>query len=118
MAQRLAKVTLVVVIALATLVIGLPSALSYYDAQAKESLLRVVAKELPPRASHREMTELMQRHTTTYAFDDKYHHDYAGFVPQTQLDKSLFNRKVQVLLKVNDDQTFREADVRVFYTFL
>jgi len=109
---------LVIAIGLAALVIGLPTAVSYYDARTKDSLLRVVAEELPPRASYKEMTEFMQRHTTRYSFDEKYHHEYGGFVPQTSLDKFLFDRKVLVALKVNEDRTFASAEVRVFYTFL
>src|SRR5258705_94412 len=73
--------------------IALSSALSYYDSQTRKELLRVAAQELQPRASNREMTEFMRRHTARYALDDEDHHEYSGFVPQTRLDKVLFDRK-------------------------
>jgi len=100
------------------LVIGLPTGLSYYDSATRKTILRVIAQEVPPRASMREMEEFMRRHTTRYAFDGQHHHDFGGFLPQTKLDSVLFDRKVQVVLNVNEDQTFLSADVRVYYTWL
>jgi hypothetical protein len=97
---------------------ALPAGLSYYDSATRDAFLRVVAQELPSRASISEMDEFMRRHTTRFAFDDQHHHEYDGFLPQTKLDRRLFDRKVQVVLKVNEDQTFQKAEVRVYYTGL
>jgi len=117
-ASRILKIALAVAAPLAVVYVGLPTGLSYYDSHTKDALLRVAVQELPPRASHTEMTEFMRRHTERFGYDGKYLHGYAGFVPQSRLDKFFFDRKVQMLLNVNQDQTFRDADVRVFYTFL
>jgi hypothetical protein len=81
-------------------------------------LLRTVAQELRPHASSEEMDAFMRRHTAMYSLDQKYHHEYAGIVPQTKLDRILFDRQVQVALKVTEDITFEKAEVRVYYTFL
>ena len=112
------KISLGIIAAIIILDLAFGTGMSYYDAHTRDALLRVVAQELPPRASDAQMADFMQRHTTRYAFDDKYHHEFAGFVPQTQLDQFLFDRKVRVALKVNEDRTFREAEIQVFYTFL
>jgi hypothetical protein len=76
----------------------------------------MVAQELPPRASDTEMLSFMRQHTTRFAYDDKYRHEYSGFVPQTKLDRILFDRKVQVVLRVSENSTLVNADVNVFYT--
>lgn len=106
------------VVSIVIAVIALPIGLHYYDLEAKKALLRVVAQQLSPRSSMSDMQEFMRRHTTRYAFDDLYGHNYSGFLPQTSLDRFLFDRAVQIVLYVNADQTFRSADVRVYYTWL
>lgn len=120
--RRSSKVILAIAVSCAALiavfVLALPTALSYYDSATNKAFLHVTAQELPPRASIKEMDEFMRRHTTRYAFDDRYHHEYSGFLRQTKLDRFLFDRKVQVVLKVNEDQTLKNAEVRVFYTGL
>lgn len=98
--------------------VGVPSAISYYDSRTTKALLREATQELPPRASNKEMLEFMQRHTARYALDDEFNHEYAGIVAQTSLDKALFDRKVQIVLKLNSDRTFKRAEVRIFYTGL
>ena len=114
--SRILKVSLAVVAAIVVLDVGVSSALSYYDSGARQKLLGIAAQELRPHASNQEMTDFMQRHTTRFAFDEKYHHQYSGFVAQTRLDRMLLDRKVQVVLKVGEDDTFMNADVHVDYT--
>jgi hypothetical protein len=120
--RRVSNVILAIVASSAALiavcVVALPTGLSHYDSITKKAFLNVAAQELPPRASIKEMDEFMRRHTARYAFDDRYHHEYSGFLPQTKGDRFLFDRKVQVVLKVNENQTFQYAEVRVFYTGL
>jgi hypothetical protein len=62
------------------------------------------------------MEDFMRRHTTRYALDDRYHHEFSGFVPQTKLDRIFFDRKVQLVLKVAENSTYRNAEINVFYT--
>jgi hypothetical protein len=100
------------------LAITLPIGLSYYDSETRKAYLRVAVQELPPHASIGEMAEFMRRHTARYALDDRYHHEYTGIVTQTRLDRFLFDRKVQLVLKVNEGKTLQSAEVRVFYTAL
>ena len=115
---RVLKIFLALVATIIVLNIAVVTACSYYDAHTRKVLLREAAQELPSRASSGEMAEFMRRHTTGYSFDEKYHHEYIGIAPQTSLDRFLFDRKVQVVLKVNEDKTFLNAEVRIFYTFL
>jgi hypothetical protein len=112
------KVLLAVVVTIIVFYVGLSSALSYYDSGTRQRLLGIVGRELPPHASISEMTDFMRRHTTRSALDEEYHHEFSGFVPQTRTDRFLFDRKVQIVLKVADDHTFLNADVRVYYTGL
>ena len=116
--SRILKVSLAVVAAIVVLDVALSSALSYYDSGARQKLLDIAAQELRPHASNQEMTEFMRRHTARFAFDEKYRHEYSGFIAQTRLDRMLFDRKVQVVLKVGENDTFTNAEVRVYYTGL
>ena len=113
---RMIKILLAVVAIVVACGIALPSTLSYYDSNTRQRLLRVAAQELPPRASDAEMLNFMRRHTTRFAYDDKYRHEYSGFVSQTKLDRVLFDRKVQVVLRVAENSTLLNAEVNVFYT--
>jgi len=64
------------------------------------------------------MKTFLERHTTRFALDDRFHHVYGGFLPQTWLDRFLFDRQVQVNLYLDDRHRFKEAEVNVYYTFL
>jgi hypothetical protein len=110
------KILLAAVVIVVVCGIALPSTLSYYDSNTRQKLLRIVAQELPPRASDTEMLNFMRRHTTRFAYDDKYRHEYSGFVPQTKLDRIFFDRTVQVVLRAAENSTLKNADVNVFYT--
>jgi hypothetical protein len=113
---RMIKILLAVIAAMVVFGIALPSTLSYYDSNTRQQLLGVAAQELAPRASNAEMLDFMRRHTTRFAFDEKYQHQYSGFVPQTKLDRILFDRKVQVVLRVSENSTLVNVEVNVFYT--
>ncbi len=116
--MRAIKILLAVVAAIIVLDIVLSSALSYYDAQTREQLLLLTGHELRPHADSEEMVKFMRRYTARYAFDEKYNHEYAGFVPQTRLDRMLFDRRVQLVLKVDRSGNFTNAEARVYYTGL
>jgi hypothetical protein len=88
----------------------------YYDSTTRKDTLRVIDQELPSRASFKDMDEFMRRHTARYSYDDQYDHEFSGFLPQTKFDRYLFDRIVQVVLKVNEDKTYRNAEVFVVYT--
>jgi hypothetical protein len=91
--------------------------MSHHDSETQRDLLRVVARELPRGASMGQMTEFMQRHTSRFALDQDDQLQYAGFVPQSRLDRFLSDRKVQIVLKINRaSRTFENAEVRVYYT--
>ena len=116
--MRAVKILLAVVAAIIVLDVSLSSTLSYYDARTKQKLLLLVAQELRPHASNEEMVNFMRRHTARYAFDEKYHHEYAGFIPQTKLDRMLFDRKAQLVLKVDQNNNLTSAEARIYYTWL
>ena len=116
--KRALKILLAVVATITVLDVLLSSTLSYYDARTKQKLLLLVAQELRSHASNDEVVSFMRRHTARYAFDEKYHHQYVGFVPQTKLDQFLFDRKVQLLLKVDKNNNLAGAEARIYYTGL
>lgn len=107
-----------IVAAIVAIIVAIPTSLSYYDGQTRTEVLRLAAQELPPHASVKEMTEFMSRHTARHSLDETYHREYTGIVAQTNLDKFLFDRRVQVVLNVSEDHTYLSADVRIFYTAL
>jgi len=79
----------------------------------------MIAQELPPRASMSEMDSFMRRHTDRYNVDTEYNFEFAGLMPQSKLDKFLFDRDVQIVLKFNrGTRTFKSAEVEPLYTFL
>lgn len=116
--KRVLKAVLVIVAAIVVLDIGISSSLSYYDAHTKNAFLQIATRELAPGASDHEMVAFMQRHTSRYARDDQFHHEIAGIVRQTRLDRILFDRKVRLVLKMTDAGRFDRADVEISYTSL
>jgi hypothetical protein len=94
------------------------AALSLRDRNVQRSLLTVIASELKVGASRDEMTAFLRKHTSRFALDEVYRHEYGGFVPQTPLDRLLFDRKVQIVFKLNVDGSMKEAQVWIFYTAL
>jgi hypothetical protein len=93
-------------------------ALAMHDAVTRRETLDAVARELAKGSSLVEMRAFMERHTTRFALDDRFKHEYVGFAPQTWLDRQLFNRQVQVNLFFDENHRFKAAEVNVFYTFL
>jgi hypothetical protein len=88
------------------------------DSYARRNLLGVITSELRVGASQDQMTDFLRRHTSRFALDDVYRHEYGGYVPQTALDRILFDRQVQIVFKLNADGSMKEAHVWVFYTAL
>src|SRR5882762_2664053 len=58
------------------------------------------------------------RHAARSDLDDRFKHVYAGILPQSRLDKNLFDRKVGIELYFDEDHRFKTAEVNVYYTFL
>ena len=69
-------------------------------------------------ASLTDVRTFLQRHATRFALDDRFDHVYAGFLPQSRLDKRLFDRQVQIRLYLDENQRFKNAEVEIYYTFL
>lgn len=115
--RRFLRVSLIVLVVVVVIIISFPMVMSHHDSETQRDLLRVVARELPRGASMGQMTEFMQRHTSRFALDQDDQLQYAGFVPQSRLDRFLSDRKVQIVLKINRaSRTFENAEVRVYYT--
>jgi hypothetical protein len=98
--------------------IGSCQALALHDRNARAATLALVSKELPVGASLSDMQAFMHRHTARYALDDRFHHAYGGMLPQSRLDKNLFDRQVGVELHFDENHRFTAAEVNVYYTFL
>jgi hypothetical protein len=112
------KVLLVAAASVFILLAASCQAIRYHDRKTRQDTLALIARELRVGAPLSDMSAFLQRHTDRFALDDTYHHVYGGFVPQTSLDKRLFDRKVQINLYLDEDRHFRNADVNVYYTFL
>jgi hypothetical protein len=101
----------------ALVIISFPRMMSYHDSKTRSVLLGMVGRELPHHASMAQMGEFMRRHTARFALDQDDQLRYAGFMPQSRLDRFLADRKVQIILEINKtNRTFENADVRVYYT--
>lgn len=111
------KIAAIITALVVLLDVAISSALSYYDSHTKSAWLQLAARELSPGASEHEMAAFMRRHTFRHVRDE-YRHDYGGFVPQSQIDRFLFDRKVQIVLEMTGANTFDRAEVQVYYTFL
>ena len=116
--SRLARALVLLTLSIVVLYLSLGFGLSYYDGHTRQRVLQTIATELPPHASIGQMKQFMDRHTTGSDFDT-YDSQFGGFLPQSRLDKALFDRKVGIYLKVEGrTQSLRAADVEIFYTFL
>jgi hypothetical protein len=60
----------------------------------------------------------LQRHAARFDLDDRFKHIYTGILPQSHLDKNLFDRAIGIELYFDNDHRFTTAQVNVFYTFL
>lgn len=98
--------------------IGSCQAMALHDRHTRKHVLALVSKEVPLGASSADMERFMQRHTARYALDDQFHHSFGGFLPQSRLDKDLFDRQVGVELHFDQNHRFTTAEVTVYYTFL
>jgi hypothetical protein len=116
--MKIVKVLLAIVIAVCVALIASCQALALHDRNTRASVLALVHKELPGGASLSDIERFMQRHTARYALDDRFHHSYGGMLPQSSLDKNLFDRQVGVELHFDQAHRFTTADVNVYYTFL
>jgi Tfp pilus assembly protein PilE len=101
------------------LIVSCSLALPSYDNYTREKVLRTVAVELPPHASMKQMEEFMMRHAPgRYSYDDM-NDRWDGLLPQSSLDRAIFDRQVGVSLKTNKGtRTFRGADAEIYYTFI
>jgi hypothetical protein len=114
---RALRVLLVLVAFVFVLYVGVSLSLMRYDATTKRHLLGAIARELPSRSSYEVMTDFMRRHTTRFALDDVARHEYVGLVAQTRLDRIL-ERKVEIVLKVDENRALAGSEIRIFYTVL
>lgn len=118
MKRRLLRIAGVCIALLACAGVALVAVLSIRDSYAQRRLLGVIASEVKVGASKDEMTDFLRRHTSRFALDDVYRQEYGGFVPQTMLDKMLFDRQVQIVFKLDADGSMKEAEVWILYTAL
>jgi hypothetical protein len=93
-------------------------AMGTHDRNTREEVSALVTRELPVGSSLEKMKSFLERHTTRFALDDRFNHVYAGFLPQSRLDRFLFDRMVQVNLYFDDMHRFKRGEVNVYYTFL
>ncbi len=92
--------------------------LALHDRNTRRDTLAVIARELPVGASLADAQAFMERHTERFARDDEFPQVYGGFLPQSSLDRDLFDRQVQINLYFDAGHRFKSAEVNVYYTFL
>ena len=112
------KIVKVLFIAALVLVIALRIAMGQYDERTKQGVLETVSRELPVGSSLPEFRSFMARHTTRIGFTDRFDTSFGGYLPQSKLDKCLFDRQVRINLKLDENQAFQKAEVNIFYTTL
>jgi hypothetical protein len=118
-AARVSLYVLAALVAVAlTAVVSCEPLMAFHDRNTRQDVSAVVARELPIGAPLGDVKAFLERRTTRFALDDAFHHVYGGFLPQTWLDRFLFNRQVQVNLYLDDGHRFKRAEVNVSYTFL
>jgi hypothetical protein len=93
-------------------------ALVIHDQHTRQDLLALVGRELPVGAPLSDVSAFLQSHTARFDLDDRFHYVYAGVLPQSRLDKNLFDRQVRIELHFDKDHRFTTAEVDVDYTFL
>lgn len=115
-----AQSRLAIVIAFFAFFISAITALGYYDTRTEKEVYRIIERELPPHASMNRMDAFMKRHTgTVYNLDEDRKFEFAGLLPQTRIDKILFDRRVQIILKFDTKtRTLQRTEVHVGYTLL
>jgi len=116
--MKLIKALIIAVILIFLGLMGSCQALAMHDRNTRQDVLALVARELPAGASLDDMRAFLQRHAARFDLDDRFKHVYAGMLPQSRLDKNLFDRQVGVELYFDKDHRFTTAQVNVFYTFL
>jgi hypothetical protein len=111
---------LAVVVTLLCVCIGVANALAYYDLRTEKKVYGLIERELPQHASMNVMDAFMKRHTgNLYSLDEKYNFEFVGMFPQTDIDRILFDRRVEIVLKIDrKTNTLQRSDVEVTYTFL
>jgi hypothetical protein len=116
MRLRILGITLAILVgAYSILTIGLPA----YDRRTKAELTSLVARELSSASGEDAMEAFMRRHTDRYGLDDFFDFEYAGIRKQTEVDKLLFHRKVQIALRYDPvTKLYIGCRITVFYTFL
>ena len=119
MTRSLRTLLLLLIAVPVILIVSCNVALSSYDDSARQKVLRKVAVEVPPHASMKQMEQFMMGHMPgRYSYDD-INGQWQGLLPQSSLDRTILNRQVGVHLKVDKGTgTFREANAKIFYTFL
>ncbi len=101
------------------LIVSCNAALSSYDNSTRQKVLQIVAVEVPPHASMKQMERFMMRHTPGRYSYDRFNGQWQGLLPQSRLDRTIFFRQVGVHLKVDErTRTFREASAEIYYTSL
>ena len=116
--MKIVKVLMVITAVAFLGLIAFTQTLALHDQHTRRDILALVAKELPVGASLSDMQAFMQKHAARYALDDRFHHVYGGFLPQSRQDKNLFDREVGVELHFDEQHRFTTAEVTVYYTFL
>lgn len=112
---RTLKILAIIVVAVVILYLVLVNAFLYHDNQTRKELLKTIARELPVGSSKEQMTEFLKRHTSRFDLDEQ---GYGGFVPQTELDRFMFYRQVEILFKLSPTGTLQETEILIFYTWL
>jgi hypothetical protein len=115
---RTTRVFVYVVIGIVAVLFGAQQLLAYHDARTRDQWKQLIARELPPNASKEQMTGFLQRHTTRFAIDEQFNHEYGGFVAQSEFDRFMLDRQVQILFHLSPTGSMQDVSVRVHYTGL
>lgn len=116
--MKLVKGLLLGAIVVLVTLMGSCQALAVHDRNTRRDVLALVAKELPVGAPLNDMSTFLQRHGARFDLDDRFHHEYDAILPQSRLDKNLFDRKFGVHLRFDQNHRFTVAQGDIYHTFL
>jgi hypothetical protein len=88
-------------------------AISLYDYRTRVTIQHAVTEELPTGASTDQMRHFLERHTDRFSMNAAFRPEVGGFAPRTNLDKWLFDRSVQIVLKLDSQHRFASAEVNI-----
>lgn len=118
MMVRATKTLASIAVAVLVLFLALPHVLQSYESRTRAELLGIASKELKADATLPEIEAFLGQHAEVV--DDRMFrpNEVIGIMPQSRLDRWLFDRQVQIVVEVDSSGRYSGIDIRFYYTGL